>query len=116
MAKPAAATARLTPAEAYKLHIATVRRNAAIERQRQDYQADIARVQALYKEGSKRRLQAPAAPAVKEPEAYTVTRLPGGAKASKRQLDMSPEAVARREKRRQQRAARKAKREAAAAI
>ena len=88
MAKPTEATARLTPAEAYKLHIATVRRNAAIERQR---------------------------PAVKEPEAYTVTRLPGGAKASKRQLDMSPEAVAKREKRRAQRAARKAKREAAAA-
>jgi hypothetical protein len=118
------ATARLTSAEVYKRHIQTVRRNAAIERQRAEVQADISRVQALYQEGSKRRLQAPVEPSFKEATAYTVTQLPGGVKASKaaekaavtrrkRVLDMSPEAVAKREKRRARRAARKARQAAA---
>jgi hypothetical protein len=117
------ATARLTPAEAYKRHIQTVRRNAAIERQRVEVRADIERVQALYAEGSKRRLQAPVAPAFKESQTYTVQHLAGGLEASvaaekaavtrrKRVLDMSPEAVAKREKRRAARAARKARKAA----
>ncbi len=117
--------AKLTPAEAYKRHIETVRRNAAIERQRLEVQADIARVQALYTEGAGRKEPVVAKPQFTEAKAYTVTRLPGGLEASKaaekgaatrrgRNLDMSPEAVAKREKRRARRAARKARQAAAA--
>ena len=113
------ATARLTTAEVYKRHAQTVRRNAAIERQRQDYQADIARVQALYTEGSSRKAPVVAKPQFKQAATYTVTQLPGGAKASaaaekaaatrrSRAKDTSPEAEARRAKRRARRAARKA--------
>jgi hypothetical protein len=116
--------AKLTPAEAYKRHIETVRRNAAIERQRVEIQADIARVQALYTDGAGRKEPVVAKPQYKEAAAYTVTRLPGGLEASKaaekgaatrrgRNLDMSPEAVAKREKRRARRAARKARQAAA---
>ncbi len=119
---------KLTPAQAYDLHVQTVRRNAAIERQRQEIQADIARVQALYTEGAGRREPVVAKPQYKEAAAYTVTRLPGGLDASVaaekgartrrerqgRVLDMSPEAVAKREARRARRAARKARKAAAA--
>jgi hypothetical protein len=125
MMKPVTApAARLSPAEAYKLHLQSVRRNAAIERQRQDYKADVARIQALYAEGAPRKAPAVVAPQFTEAGAYTVTRLPGGLKASaaadkaaatrrKRVLDESPEAVAKREKRRARRAARKARQAAA---
>ncbi len=118
------ATTRLTSAETYALYIKRVRRNAAIERQRQDYQADIARVQALYSEGAPRKAPTVAKPLFQEAPTFTLTQLPGGLKASvaadkaavtrrKRNLDMSPEAVAKREKRRAQRAARKARKAAA---
>ena len=114
------ATARLTAAEVYKRHIQTVRRNAAIERQRQDYQADIARIQALYAEGSARKAPVEVKPQFKEAATYTVTQLHGGLAASvaadkakvtrrSRALDQSPEAVAKREQRRARRAARKAR-------
>jgi hypothetical protein len=112
------ATARLTSAETYSAYIKRVRRNAAIERQRQDYQVDIARIQALYAEGAPRKTPVVVEPQFTEAAAYTTTRLSGGAKASaaadkaavtrrKRELDMSPEALAKREKRRERRAARK---------
>lgn len=117
-------TARLTASETYALHATQVRRNAAIERQRVEIRADIERVQALYVSGSTRRLKTPVAPAFAEATRFTTERLAGGLKASvaadkaavtrrKRQMDMSPEAEARRAKRREQRAARKARREAA---
>ncbi len=119
---------KLTPAQAYDLHVQTVRRNAAIERQRQEIQADIVRVQALYTEGAGRREPVVAKPQYKEAAAYTVTRLPGGLDASvaaekgartrreraTRVLDMSPEAVARRERRRARRQVRKERQAAAA--
>jgi hypothetical protein len=112
-------TARLTAAQAYNLHIQKVRRDAAVERQRQDYQADIARVQALYAEGASRKAPTVVKPQFKQAATYTVTQLPGGAKASaaaekaaatrrSRAKDTSPEAEARRAKRRARRAARKA--------
>ena len=124
MTQTTPATARLTVAEAYKRHIQTVRRNAAIERQRVEVQGDISRVQALYTEGSLKRQQAAPAPTYKEAATYVTTKLPGGAKASiaaekaavtrrKRVLDESPEAVAKREKRRARRAARKLRQAAA---
>jgi hypothetical protein len=119
--------AKLTPAEAYKRHIETVRRNAAIERQRVEIQADIARVQALYADGAGRKEPVVAKPQYKEASSYTVTKLPGGLEASKaaekgartrrerqgRVLDMSPEAVEKREKRRARRQARKQRQAAA---
>ncbi len=116
--------AKLTPAEAYKRHIETVRRNAAIERQRVEIQADIARVQALYTDGAGRKEPVVAKPQYKEAAAYTVVKLPGGLEASKaaekgaatrrgRNLDMSPEAVEKREKRRARRQARKQRQAAA---
>jgi hypothetical protein len=119
--------AKLTPAEAYKRHIETVRRNAAIERQRVEIQADIARVQALYTDGAGRKEPVVTKPQYKEAAAYTVVKLPGGLDASvaaekgartrrersTRVLDMSPEAVAKREARRARRAARKARKAAA---
>jgi hypothetical protein len=119
------ATARLTSAEAYKRHIQTVRRNAAIERQRVEVRADIERVQALYAEGAPRKAPVEVAPQFTESATFKVTKLAGGLKASvaadkaavtrrKRELDMSPEAVAKREKRRARRAARKARQAAAA--
>ncbi len=123
------ATQKLTASEAYNEHIKTVRRNAAIERQRQDYQADIKRVLALYAEGSTKRLQSTPVQTFTEAKAYAVVKLPGGLDASVaaekgartrrerqgRVLDMSPEAVAKREKRRARRQARK-ERQAAAAV
>jgi hypothetical protein len=120
------ATAKLTVAEVYKRHIATVRRNAAIERQRVEVQADIARVQALYTEGAGRKAPVVVKPQFTEASAYVTTKLPGGAAASKaatkaaatrrkRELDMSPEAVAKREKRRARRQARKERQAQAAA-
>ena len=119
-------TARLTVAEAYNRHIQTVRRNAAIERQRVEVQADIARVQALYTEGAGRKEAPKVKPQYTEATTYVTTKLPGGAKASlaaekaavtrrKRVLDESPEAVAKREKRRARRADRKARQAAAQA-
>jgi hypothetical protein len=122
------ATARLTPAQAYDLHIQKVRRNAAIERQRVEVQADLARVQALYTEGAGRKEPVVVKPQFTEAKGYTVVKLPGGLEASKaaekgartrrerstRVLDMTPEAVAKREARRARRAARKARKAAAA--
>jgi hypothetical protein len=119
--------AKLTPAEAYKRHIQTVRRNAAIERQRVEVQADLARLQALYTEGAGRKEPVVVKPQYKEAAAYTITRLAGGLEASKaaekgartrrerstRVLDMSPEAVEKREKRRARRQARKQRQAAA---
>ena len=118
------ATARLTAAEVYKRHIQTVRRNAAIERQRVEVRADIERVQALYAEGAQRKAPVEVKPQFKEAVTYTVTQLHGGLKASlaadkasatrrSRALDQSPEAVAKREQRRARRAARKARQAAA---
>jgi hypothetical protein len=118
------ALARLTPAETYNEYIKRVRRNAAIERQRVEVRADIERVQALYAEGSNKRLQPTPAPAFTEASAFTVNRLAGGLEASvaaekatktrrARVLDNSPEAEAKREKRRARRAARKARQAAA---
>jgi hypothetical protein len=119
------ATARLTPAETYNQYIKRVRRNAAIERQRVEVRADIERVQALYAEGAPRKAPVEVAPQFTESATFKVTKLAGGLKASvaadkaavtrrKRELDMSPEAVAKREKRRARRAARKARQAAAA--
>ncbi len=120
---------KLTAAETYKLHLQKVRRQNAIDRMTAEVQADIKRVQALYTEGSTKRLQPAPEPTFKEATQYTVTHLPGGAKASVaaekgartrrerqgRVLDMSPEAVAKREARRVRRAARKARKAAALA-
>jgi len=104
--------ARLTPAEVYKLHIQKVRRNAAIERQAKEIQADVARVQALYTEGSTRKAAPAPAPQFTEATSYTVTRLPGGAALSGRKRSAaSADAAteAKRERRRARRAARKAR-------
>jgi hypothetical protein len=120
--------AKLTSAEAYKRHIQTVRRNAAIERQRVEVQADLARLQALYTEGAGRKEPVVDKPQFTEAKGYTVVKLPGGLEASKaaekgartrrerstRVLDMSPEAVQKREARRARRAARKARKAATA--
>jgi len=118
------ATARLTTAQAYNLHIQKVRRDAAVERQRQDYQADIARIQALYAEGAPRKAPVEVKPQFTQAATYTVTQLAGGLAASvaadkakvtrrSRALDQSPEAVQKREQRRARRAARKARQAAA---
>ena len=125
MTQTTPATARLTVAEAYNRHIQTVRRNAAIERQRVEVQADIARVQALYTEGAGRKEAPKVKPQYTEATTYVTTKLPGGAKASlaaekaavtrrKRVLDESPEAEARRARRRERRAERKARQAALA--
>jgi hypothetical protein len=118
------ATARLTAAEVYKRHIQTVRRQAAIDRRTAEAQAYIARIQALYAEGSGRKAPVEVKPQFKEAATYTVTQLHGGLKASlaadkasatrrSRALDQSPEAVAKRDQRRARRAARKARQAAA---
>jgi hypothetical protein len=120
------ATARLTSAETYNEYIKRVRRNAAIERQRLEVRADIERVQALYAEGSNKRLQPTPAPAFTEASAFTVKRLAGGLEASvasekavktrrARVLDNSPEAEAKRARRRARRQARKERQAAAQA-
>jgi hypothetical protein len=124
MEKTTQATARLTASETYARHAAQVRRNAAIERQRVEVRADIERLQALYTQGAPRKAPVAVAPQFKEAAAFTTTHLPGGLKASAaadraastrraRSLDMSEEAVAKREKRRQRRLARKARQAAA---
>ena len=118
------ATARLTASETYARHAAQVRRNAAIERQRVEVRAEIDRVQALYAEGSTKRLQPTPAPAFTTAARFTVERLAGGLASSvaadkaavtrrARVQDTSPEAEAKREKRRARRAARKARQAAA---
>jgi hypothetical protein len=123
------ATARLTPAEAYNEHIKRVRLQAAIDRRTAESRADTQRVLDLYTNGAPRKEPVVVKPQYQEAAAYTVTHLPGGLEASKaaekgartrreratRVLDMSPEAVAKREARRARRAARKA-RQAAAAV
>ena len=122
------ATARLTPAEAYNEHIKRVRLQAAIDRRTAESRADTQRVLDLYTNGAPRKEPVVVKPQFTEAAAYTVTRLPGGLEASKaaekgartrrerttRVLDMSPEAVAKREARRARRAARKARKAAAA--
>jgi hypothetical protein len=124
MEKTTQATARLTASETYARHAAQVRRNAAIERQRVEVRAEIDRVQALYAEGSTKRLQPTPAPAFTTAARFTVERLAGGLASSvaadraastrrKRVLDESPEAIEKREKRRQRRLARKARQAAA---
>jgi hypothetical protein len=112
------ATTRLAPAQAYALDAQRVRRAAAIERQRLDYQADIARIQDLYANGSLRKATPAVAPAFTEATSYTVTRLAGGAALSgrKRSVASGDEATeAKRARRRARRAARKA-RQAAASV
>ncbi len=116
---------KLSPAAAYAKQKWEDRRQAALDRINDPaIQAEVQRIQALYAEGSTRRQQPAPAPQFKEASTYTVTRLPGGAKASKaaekaaatrrgRPLDESPEAVAKRERRRARRAARKARQAAA---
>jgi hypothetical protein len=115
---------KLTPAQTYALHLQKVRRQNAIDRMTAEVQADIKRVQALYTEGSTKRLQPAPEPTFKEATTYTVTHLAGGLEASvaaskaaktrrARVLDMSAEAVAKREARRVRRAARKARKAAA---
>jgi len=94
---------KLTPAEVYKLHLRQVRRQNAIERMTAEVQADIARVQALYAEGSTKRLQPAPELTFKEATQFTTTRLPGGAKAS-----VSAEKGARTRRERQGRKTRKA--------
>jgi hypothetical protein len=105
------ATARLTSAQTYALHAQKVRRDAAIERQRQDIQADLNRLADLYKNGSLKRAQPAPAPAFNSATSYTVTKLAGGAALSGRKgrsaKDTSPEAEAKRERRRARRAARR---------
>lgn len=118
------AVARLTAAQVYDLHNQKIRRDAAVERQRQEIQGDMARLADLYANGSLKRKQAAPEPQFKEAVARTVTRLAGGlaasvaadkAKATRRArvLDDSPEAVAKREQRRTRRAARKLRQAAA---
>jgi hypothetical protein len=123
------ATARLTPAEAYNEHIKRVRLQAAIDRRTAESRADTQRVLDLYTNGAPRKEPVVVKPQFTEAKAYEVVKLPGGLEASKaaekgartrrerttRVLDMSPEAVAKREARRARRAARKA-RQAAAAV
>jgi hypothetical protein len=124
MEKTTQATARLTASETYARHAAQVRRNAAIERQRVEIQADIARLNDLYANGSLKRPGAKPEPQFKEATRFTVERLAGGLASSvaadkaavtrrARVQDTSPEAEAKREKRRARRAARKARQAAA---
>ena len=124
MEKTTQATARLTSAQAYALHAQKVRRDAAVERQRAEIQADIARLNDLYANGSLKRPGAKPEPQFKEAARFTVERLAGGLASSvaadraastrrKRVLDESPEAIEKREKRRQRRLARKARQAAA---
>jgi len=92
---------KLSPAEAYQRHLQSERRNAAIERQRADYQEDIARLLELYANGSLRRPGTKPERKVKEATSYTTTRLAGG-------LESSLAADKAAKTRRDRRAARKA--------
>jgi hypothetical protein len=110
------ATARLTPAQAYALDAQRVRRDAAIERQRLDYQADLARVQALYANGVGRKAKPVVEPTFTEATTFTVKQLAGGAALSGRKrrpvtpaADLDATAEAKRERRRARRLARKAR-------
>ncbi len=118
--------AKLTPAQAYDLHIRKVRIQAAIDRRTAESRADTQRVLDLYTHGAGRKAPAEVKPQFKEAATYTVTKLPGGLKASvsaekaaktrkARVLDMSPEAVERRERRRARRQARRQRQQAAQA-
>jgi hypothetical protein len=112
---------KLTPAEAYNEHIKRVRIQATIDRRTAESRADTQRVLDLYTNGAPRKEPVVVKPPYTEAAAYTVTHLPGGLEASKaaekgartrrerttRVLDMSPEAVAKREARRARRAARR---------
>ena len=121
----ATTTAKLSPAAAYAKQKWEDRRQAALDRINDPaIQAEVKRVQELYAQGAPRKAPVEVKPQFKQATTFTVTRLAGGAKASKaaekaaatrrgRPLDMSPEAVAKREKRRARRAARKARKAAA---
>jgi hypothetical protein len=124
MEKLTQATARLTPAEAYNRQAAHDRRTAAIERQRVEIQADIARLNDLYANGSLTRPGAKPKPQFKEATRFTVERLAGGLDASvaadkaavtrrTRAKDTSPEAEEKRARRRARRLARKQRQAAA---
>lgn len=118
-------TTKLSPAAAYAKQKWEDRRQAALDRINDPaIQAEVQRIQALYAEGAPRKAPVEVKPQFKEASTFTVTRLPGGLKASKaadkaavtrrtRVLDNSPEAVAKREKRRARRAARKARKASA---
>ena len=103
---------RLQDTADYRRWVAA-RRNEAIARQAEEIQADIARLQDLYANGSHKRPGAKPEPAFTEATSYKVTRLPGGASLSGRKgrapKDTSPEAEAKRARRRERRAARKAR-------
>ena len=102
---------KLTAAESQKLQAKADRWASYIERQQTAIQEDLKRLQDLYANGSLVRRGAIAQPQFTEAESYTVTRLPGGINLSRKRgprvKDESPEAAAKREKRRQRRAARK---------
>ena len=122
-------TQKLTASEAYNLHVKKTRIQATIDRRTAESRADTQRVLDLYTNGAPRKEPVVVKPQYTEAAAYTVTHLPGGLEASKaaekgartrrerttRVLDMSPEAVQRRERRRARRQARK-QRQAAAAV
>ena len=96
------------------------RRNEAIARQATEVQADIARLQELYANGSLRKATPTVAPTYKEATTFTVKQLAGGAALSGRKrrpaapaADLDAAAEAKRERRRQRRLARKQRQAAA---
>ena len=75
---------KLTPAQAYALQVKADRRQAALERaQDPAVRAELQRVNELYVSGSLNKKTQPQQPQFQEATTFTVTRLPGGAKASK---------------------------------
>ena len=75
---------KLTPAQAYALQVKADRRQAALERiQDPLVQAEVQRINELYVSGSLNKRTQPQEPQFEEAKSFTVTRLPGGAKASK---------------------------------
>jgi hypothetical protein len=112
---------RLTPAEAYKLNLEKVRRQAAIDRRTTEAQAYLQQVQELYTQGSPRKTPVEVKPQFAEATTFTVKQLAGGAALSGRKrrpatpaADLDAAAEAKRQKRRERRAARRQQKAAAA--
>ena len=75
---------KLTPAQAYAAQVKADRRQAALERiQDPIIQAEVQRISELYVSGGLNKKAKPQEPQFKEATTFTVTRLPGGVKASK---------------------------------
>jgi hypothetical protein len=109
---------RLTPAEAYKLNLEKVRRQAAIDRRTTEAQAYLQQVQELYTQGSPRKTPVEVKPQFAEATTFTVKQLAGGAALSgrkRRPVASGDEATeAKRERRRARRLARRQRQTAAA--